>query len=81
MQRGPITYLRKYMSTISQQGSAPDQSGLPKERIVRDAVAWRQADKHRIANPDSIKASQDAKDKLKTLGMIVDVYTSKGGQP
>jgi hypothetical protein len=69
------------MSTILQQGSAPDQPGLPKERLIRDAVAWREANKFRIANPDSIKASQDEKAKLKKLGMIVDVYTSKGGQP
>lgn len=69
------------MSTIPQQGSAPDQSGLPKERLIREAVGWREADKVRIANPDSIKASENAKAKLKKLGMIVDVYTSKGGQP
>lgn len=69
------------MPTIPQQGSAPDQPGLPKERLIREAVSWRAANKYRIANPDSIKASEDEKAKLKKLGMIVDVYTSRGGQP
>lgn len=56
MQRDPINYQRKYMSTIPQRGSAPAQPGTPEATALRKLGDWRQKDRAHLAQ----KADRDA---------------------
>jgi hypothetical protein len=80
--RGQIIYQRNYMSTILQQGPAPEQTGTPEGTALRKLSVWRQRDRAHLAdkaNRDAQRAEYRARQELR--GAADDLNPGKAAQP
>jgi hypothetical protein len=80
LQRGPINYQRKSMSTILHQGPAPAQTGTPEEKVTLAAREWREKDREHIAEKNAATGAAEYRARRK-LRMTVDLTDGKAGQP